>query len=111
MEIGAFTAREDGSFVGTVTTVFFTVPKVVIEPIAKTAPNQPDARLYSGDDVEFGAAWLRAARATGNPYYDILIDDITFAAPQWARLAPSKKQGRWILYWERKKASPDTNHA
>lgn len=100
MLIGSFQQREDGSLIGQIKTVFFEVAKVVVEPVARTSPTSPDARLFTGDDIEFGAAWKRTAKSSGRPYYSVQIDDITFAAPQWARLVQGE-EGQWSLLWHR----------
>lgn len=104
MLLGTFNETGDGAFLGSIKTVFFEVAKVVAEPIVKTDPAQPDCRLYTGDDIEFGAAWKRTAKESGNIYYDVQIDDITFAEPRWARLV--KKGERWLLLWERRPQRP-----
>ena len=57
--IGTFT-KQDGSFVGSLTTL--TVKsKVTISPIDKTSDKAPDFRVYGGA-AEIGAAWSATHR-------------------------------------------------
>ena len=99
--IGHFSEREDGALIGHIRTMFFKSDKVVFEPSQLTGEKAPTFRVYTGDEIEIGAAWQRAAKETGSIYYDVKLDDPTFAQPVWARLAQAKNGKGYLLVWER----------
>jgi uncharacterized protein (DUF736 family) len=103
MIIGRFAENPaSGLLIGHIRTLFFKSDKVVFEPIADGAANAPSHRVYTADEVELGAAWRKEGKADGTVYYDVTLDDPTFAAPIHARLVRAKKKGTGlIMLWER----------
>ncbi|MBI1256553.1 MAG: DUF736 family protein [Chloroflexi bacterium] len=112
MIIGHFAENPaSGLLLGHIRTLFFKSDKVVFEPIPEPVANGPSHRIYTGDEVELGAAWRGASKADGTVYYDITLDDPTFAAPIRARLAPARKKGAGlILVWERRASRRGGEH-
>lgn len=102
MIIGRFTEGADGTHIGHIRTMFFKSDKVVFEPTdgARTK-NAPAFRVYTADEIELGAAWPKAAKETGTIYYDVKLDDPTFAKPIFCRLVQAKKGNGYLLVWER----------
>ena len=93
--IGTFT-KQDGSFVGSLTTL--TVKsKVTISPIDKTSEKAPDFRVYGGS-AEIGAAWSATSKE-GKAYLSVKLDDPSFATPILARLVEMDKGH--ALVWTR----------
>ena len=104
MIIGRFTEANDGQLVGHIRTLFFRSDKVVFEPSREPiAAKAPSFRIYSGDEIELGAAWSNANKETGQVYYDVKLDDPTFASPVRCRLAQAKRGNDFVLVWERSK--------
>lgn len=101
--VGRFSEREDGALIGHIRTMFFKSDKVVFEPSELTGAKAPTFRVFTGDEIEIGAAWKRAAKETGTVYFDVKLDDPTFAAPVWARLTQPKQGHGYLLIWERTK--------
>jgi uncharacterized protein (DUF736 family) len=93
--IGTFT-KQDGSFVGSLTTL--TVKsKVTISPIDKTSEKAPDFRVYGGN-AEIGAAWSATSKE-GKAYLSVKLDDPSFTKPILARLVEMDKGH--ALVWTR----------
>lgn len=106
MIIGRFNESNDGQLVGHIRTLFFRSDKVVFEPSAAPASaNAPAFRIYSGDEIELGAAWRKAGKGTGQIYFDVKLDDPTFAGPVRCRLAQARSGDGYVLVWERPKAT------
>jgi uncharacterized protein (DUF736 family) len=105
MIIGRFTEANDGQLVGHIRTLFFRSDKVVFEPTRSANAKAPSFRIYSGDEIELGAAWSNAAKETGQIYYDVTLDDPTFAGPVRCRLAQAKSGDGYVLVWERPRAT------
>lgn len=107
MIIGRFAESPvSGVLIGHIRTLFFKSDKVVFEPIASKHAKAPSHRLYTGDEVELGAAWRKVSATDGSTHYEVTLDDPTFAGPVYARLeqeGPDRKgQRRWfILIWNR----------
>jgi uncharacterized protein (DUF736 family) len=93
--IGTFT-KQDGSFVGSLTTLTVKA-KVTISPIAKTSEKAPDFRVYAGN-AEFGAAWSATSKE-GKAYLSVKLDDPSFTTPILARLVEMDKGH--ALVWTR----------
>lgn len=111
MIIGVFQDKDDGRISGTIQTLFFRADKVVFEPLQRSTPNPnaPTYRIYTGSDLEIGAAWLQSSRDSGEVSLSVLIDDPTLSAPIRCGLARSKDhEGRWLMIWNRasKDAAP-----
>lgn len=109
MIIGRFAESPvSGVLIGHIRTLFFKSDKVVFEPIAaiKNA-KAPSHRIYTGDEVELGAAWRRVTPENGQAHFEVTLDDPTFATPVYARLEQEGrdrhgKGNRWfILIWNR----------
>lgn len=100
--IGRFVEQSDGALIGHIRTMFFKSDKVLFEP-AEPSPNAkaPAFRVYTADEIELGAAWRREAKETGAIYYDVRLDDPTFARPVWGRLVQPKTGDGFMLVWER----------
>ena len=94
--IGTFT-RDGDSFTGTIATLALKA-KVAIKPIAKTAENAPDYRVYASG-VEIGAAWTKKGEAD-KPYLSIKLDDPSFADAIYCRLI-GKAGDDYSLVWSR----------
>jgi uncharacterized protein (DUF736 family) len=102
MIIGRFAANpKTGVMIGHVRTLFFRSDKVIFEPIAEPTERGPSHRIWSGDEVELGAAWRRTAHSDGHTYYSVKLDDPTFAAPINANLVSARDDTGHILIWER----------
>lgn len=102
MIIGRFTESTDGTFIGHTRTLFFKSDKVVFEPIADApSAKAPAYRVYTGDEIELGAAWRKTGKGSGLVYYDVKLDDPTFAKPIFCRLVQSKQGNGFLLVWER----------
>lgn len=81
MIIGRFSESSDGTLVGHIRTMFFKSDKVVFEPIPPSSnPKAPVFRIYTGDEIELGAAW-RKVGGDGVVWYEVTLDDPTFANP------------------------------
>jgi uncharacterized protein (DUF736 family) len=93
--IGTFT-KQDGSFVGSLTTLTVKA-KVTISPIEKTSEKAPDFRVYGGA-AEIGAAWSATSKE-GKAYLSVKLDDPSFATPILARLVEMDKGH--ALVWTR----------
>lgn len=108
MIIGRFAENpSSGLLVGHIRTLFFQSDKVVMEPLTEGGDKTPTHRIFTGDEVELGAAWRKHAKEDGANYYDVVLDDPTFAAPVYARLVPARKKGTgFILIWERQNRKP-----
>jgi uncharacterized protein (DUF736 family) len=50
-----------GVLIGHIRTLFFKSDKVVFEPIVSTNAKAPSHRVYTGDEVELGAAWRKTS--------------------------------------------------
>lgn len=107
MIIGRFAENPaSGLLIGHIRTLFFKSDKVVFEPVASENERAPSHRVYTADEVELGAAWRKTGKQEGSTYYDVRLDDPTFAAPIYARLVKAKKEGTGlVMIWERSTAT------
>lgn len=96
--IGKFTAKDDGSFTGSVETLTLKI-KTVIRPVEKDSDKAPDFRLQS-PAIEFGAAWKKTSRE-GRDYLSVKLDDPSFPAPIYASLVETDTDGEYALIWSR----------
>ncbi len=103
MIIGRFAENPvSGLIIGHIRSLFYKSDKVVFEPLAGGGEKSPTHRIYTGDEVELGCAWRCTAKDGASIYYDVKLDDPTFAAPIQARLVRSKKKDEGlVLLWER----------
>ncbi|MGE0371643.1 MAG: DUF736 domain-containing protein [Hyphomonadaceae bacterium] len=107
MIIGRFAESPvSGVLIGHIRTLFFKSDKVVFEPVAPKSARAPSHRIYTGDEVELGAAWRKTSMDDSVIRYEVTLDDPTFAGAVYARLeqdGPDRKgQNRWfILIWNR----------
>lgn len=110
MIIGRFSESADGTHIGHIRTMLFKSDKVVFEPIADAAsPKAPAYRVYTGDEIELGAAWRMAGKESGAVYYDVELDDPTFAKPIFCRLVQPKQGAGFLLVWERTRRRTKTD--
>lgn len=109
MIIGRFAENPaSGLLIGHIRTLFFKSDKVVFEPLASDNPKAPSHRVYTADEVELGSAWRKTGKTDGLVYYEVKLDDPTFAAPVFVRLVQAKKKGSGlIMVWDR----PDKKQA
>jgi len=97
MIIGTFKSTETG-FSGTINTLTFKA-KIQLVRTEKPSEKAPDFRVVaSGTDA--GAAWSKQ-KEDGTSYYNVKLDDPCFAAPIFAGLVPSDKEGEFTLHWTR----------
>lgn len=102
MIIGRFTEGNDGTLIGHIRTMFFKSDKVVFEPNVETkSAKAPAYRVYTADEIELGASWRKAGKESGLVYYDVKLDDPTFAKPIWCRLVQARRGDSHLLVWER----------
>jgi uncharacterized protein (DUF736 family) len=106
MIIGRFAENPvSGLLIGHIRTLFFKSDKVVFEPLSGGGDKSPTHRIFTADEVELGCAWRCTSKDSGSVYYDVRLDDPTFAAPIQARLVRSKKKGEGlVMLWERANA-------
>ena len=88
--------KQDSAYQGTIATLSVNA-KATITPIEKTGEQSPDFRVFAGK-AEIGAAWKATSKA-GNPYISVKLDDPSFPAPIFCRLAESDKAHS--LIWSR----------
>ena len=106
--IGTFTAKDNG-FEGFVETLTLKA-KLTIEPARKTSDNQPDYRVFHITDhfkSEIGAAWKKTSRDSGGEYLSVSIDDPSFPAKAYCRLAKTGAEKGHTLYWDRPRPEQD----
>lgn len=97
-QIGTFTRGENGIYTGEIRTLTLRV-KATIRPVERDNDKAPDHRVTAGD-VEFGAAWTKAARETGTEYLSLKLDDPSFPGPIYASLVQGD-DGEMKLIWSR----------
>ena len=97
--IGTFTLAKRGFLQGTIKTMAFNA-KISMEPVNSDRQGAPAYRLYAGE-VELGAAWAKTAKGSGRAYYQVRLDDPSFAGPIFANLIPNDETGGFALIWSR----------
>ena len=97
--IGTF-IRTGDSFSGTVKTLSINA-KTTIKPADKASDKAPDYRVFSGSNVEFGAAWKKTS-GEGRDYLSVKLDDPSFPAPIYATLVEGEEAGSYSLIWSRR---------
>jgi uncharacterized protein (DUF736 family) len=96
--IGTFT-KKDAGYQGTINTLGLNT-KAIFVPLQKTNEKAPDYRILTDKGVEFGAAWRKTAKESGNPYLQVTLDSFTLPAPIYARLVEDEDK-RQVLIWSR----------
>ena len=99
--VAALTAKPDGSFEGTLTTLLVTAAIAVVPNPSKTKDNEPDYRILSRrNGFELGAGWNRFARSTGREYISV-----TLSAPEFGTIygnvadAPGGAPDQKVIIW------------
>jgi uncharacterized protein (DUF736 family) len=106
MILGRFKESADGCFVGHIRTMFFKSDKIVFEPIPHSInPRAPAFRVYTGDEIELGAAW-RKTNADGAVFYEVALDDPTFANTVFCVLRTARDGDGYVMFWERPRRKP-----
>jgi uncharacterized protein (DUF736 family) len=106
MILGRFKESADGCFVGNIRTMFFKSDKVVFEPIPPSSnPKAPAFRVYTGDEIELGAAW-RKANKDGVVFYEVTLDDPTFANAVYCVLHAARESDGYVMLWDRPRRKP-----
>ena len=97
--IGTF--EQDGtSFTGTLHTLTHDVP-LRLTPTNATKDRAPDYRITRGP-LEVGAAWRKTGKQNGRVYFQLILDDPTFAQPIYAALFDVEGEDNlYRLVWER----------
>ena len=75
--IGHVTKQKDGNFKGQLKTLTFKAPIDILLNPSKSADNQPDYRVYSGN-VEIGGGWTRRSETSGKDYVSLSLADPSF---------------------------------
>lgn len=73
-------------------------------PVEGTSENGPEYRLVAKTDlgtVEFGAAWKRKSKGSGEDYLSVSIDDPSLSRGINAALMAAQKKDEAILIWSR----------
>lgn len=97
-QIGSFNRDESGVYNGTIRTLTLAV-KATIRPCERDSDKAPDHRVLA-NGVEFGAAWTKATRETGNEYLSLKLDDPSFPAPIYATLVLGENDEHKLI-WSR----------
>ena len=97
--IGTFTKSGD-TFTGSVKTLNINA-KTTLKAADKTSDKAPDYRVFSGSNVEFGAAWKKTS-SEGRSYLSVKLDDPSFPAPIYATLVEGEEAGSYSLIWSRR---------
>lgn len=98
-KIGHFERGTDGEFRGTIATLSVRHDDIVVRPVSVSpnAHNPPTHRVYVGKS-ELGAGWLK--EGDKGVYIDLKLDDPSFAAPIYPRLALDENK-EWVMFWDR----------
>ncbi|MEL6244170.1 MAG: DUF736 domain-containing protein [Pseudomonadota bacterium] len=100
-----YVSETDIGYKGELAMIGLSTPIRILLNADKTAPNQPDFRIFAGEaKTEIGAAWLKQAKSSGRDYISL-----TLATPEigprkiYASLAPIKgSDGRHVIRWNPK---------
>ncbi|MGN6376320.1 MAG: DUF736 domain-containing protein [Sphingomonas sp.] len=77
----ALTAKPDGSFEGTLTTLMMSAAIAIVPNASKTKDSESDYRIISRrNGFELGAGWKRFARSTGSGYISVTLSAPKFGA-------------------------------
>jgi len=106
--IGIFTPTKEGGWTGTVRTLAIDIKVKFVPNDNRSNDRAPIFRIYTGQS-EIGAAWVGTARANTSPeYFDVKLDDPTWAEPVWATLRVEKTGSEAHLVWRRQDASENS---
>lgn len=99
--IATLTAKQDGSFEGTLATLNVTAPIALIPNTRKVKENEPDFRVISRKNgFELGAGWNRQNRAGDGEYISV-----TLSAPEFGVIygnvapAPGDDPAKKVIIW------------
>jgi|SRR5690242_14889138 len=99
--VATLTAKPDGSFEGTLTTLIVSAAIAIVPNPNKTKDNEPDYRIVSRrNGFELGAGWKRIARSTGREYISV-----TLSAPEFGTIygnvanAPGGEADQKVIIW------------
>jgi len=99
--IGTVTKASDGSFKGDLKTLSIKADITIQPNEMKSADNQPDYRILSGD-AEIGAGWNRRSEATGRDYVSLSLAAPEFGPRRiYANLgrAAGGDEDRFVIIW------------
>ena len=99
--VATLTAKSDGSFEGTLTTLTVSAAIAIVPNTNKTKDSEPDYRIVSQrNGFELGAGWKRFARSTGREYISV-----TLSAPEFGTIygnvadAPGGVPDQKVIIW------------
>ncbi len=99
--IAQLTAKQDGSFEGTLATLNVSAPISMIPNGAKRKDNEPDYRIVSRKNgFEVGAGWNRRNTRDGGEYVSV-----TLSAPEFGTIygnvapAPGDDPAKKVIIW------------
>src|SRR6266581_7294250 len=102
MNIGTFTKKDDGRFIGRIESAFPNIScDAIFQPVAKKPnDNAPDYRLFRGK-AELGAAWIKKHDNVEGNYLSVKIDGPSLDAPINCALFKNLEDETYNLVWER----------
>lgn len=107
MNLGTFTKNEDGTFIGTATTLVNSF-ELEYRPIEKVG-NGADFRVYrKGSDIEVGFARAEIGQISGKAYLNTLVDTPELAKGIWMALV-REEDDSYVLKWSRPKRKTGNN--
>jgi uncharacterized protein (DUF736 family) len=99
--IANLTAKDDGSFEGTLATLNVTAQIALVANGRKMKDSEPDYRVISRKNgFELGAGWVRTSQVTGAEYVSV-----TMSAPEFGTIyanlanAPGDDPSKKVLIW------------
>ena len=100
MNIGNYTKKENGDYVGSLVTIGAVFRDVTFEAI-RSQGNSPDY-IVTTDDGELGAAWNKTSEA-GNPYLSVSLKGPFVKTVYCALVQSEKSPGNYALIWNEPK--------
>jgi|SRR5579859_3656347 len=106
MNIGTFTKKDDGKYIGRIEIAFPRIScEATFQPVAqKPNENAPDCRIFSGK-AELGAAWTKQHGNVEGEYLSVKLDAPGLPAPINCALFLNTEDGTYRLVWERPEAN------
>lgn len=99
--IANLTAKDDGSFEGTLATLSVTAQIAIVPNGRKAKESEPDYRVISRKNgFELGAGWVRTSQMTGAEYVSVSL-----SAPEFGTIfcnlanAPGDDLSKKVLIW------------